>query len=74
MKNKDNFKIYVVFENNAPAVLKNRQKDKYLFNTFEEASEYLNWWLGNWGPVDIDINEKYDYNGYGDIVEIKKLE
>ena len=73
MKNNQNIK-FGVFENNKPATLKGSKKWKnHLFNTFEEAHQYLNWRLGDWGPVELEVNEKYDYDGYGDVVEIKEI-
>jgi len=42
------------------------------FNTFEEAIEYANKWLGEYSGVELKLNTPIDYDGYGDTIEIRE--
>jgi len=70
--------MFAVFENNRPA--------KYVdgpecwrdneFATQEEANKYAHHWLDDWAkgiPATMELGKKYDYNGYGDIIEIREI-
>lgn len=64
-------KTYIVYDNNKPAVLNTKTFSSNTFATLKDAKEYVNLWLGF--DVDISFEEKYDYSGYGDIIEIRSL-
>lgn len=73
---------YAVFDNKKPASsyafpeLKSSGWSTHIFDTFDEANDYLNRWLGLYenGIINLEPNIPFDYNGYGDIVEIKEVE
>lgn len=73
---------YQVFENDKPAdskgfpclvIIPGRHCSK--FRTFEEALVYLRVWVGliyeGAIPALLEVGQKIDYNGYGDVVEIR---
>ena len=49
-----------------------------IFDSIDEAKYYLKNWLGEWEQcVNVDkmkANQQVDYDGYGDIVEIKVID
>jgi len=47
--------------------------ERATFETFEEAEEYANKWLGMHGPLYLLINEPVDYSGMGDMIEIREV-
>jgi hypothetical protein len=45
------------------------------FKSFVEALNYAHKWLGVYSPGKIlKLNTPYDYSGYGDIIEIRKVD
>ena len=45
-----------------------------IFDSLLKARDYLNLWCGCLGPIpNLNPGEKYDYSGYGDIVEIREI-
>lgn len=73
---------YQVFENDKPAdnkrfsYLKGLDWNNSSFDTFEEALKYAKSWLGDFDsiPPNFAPNQKYDYSGYGDTIEICMVE
>lgn len=70
--------MFVVLENNKPAMYPDgpecwRENE---FPTQEEANEYAHHWLEDWAkgiPAILELGTRYDYNGYGDIIEIREI-
>lgn len=43
------------------------------FETFEEAAQYANNWLGVYGPINFMVGVPVKYSGYGDTIEIREV-
>lgn len=43
------------------------------FNSFKSAKRYADRWLHIYGPFPHSKPGKFDYSGYGDILEIKRI-
>jgi hypothetical protein len=71
--------MFQVYDGNKPADCANHKVheswDKSLYCTFEEALGYADKWLGIYSPgIEVlKTNIPYDYSGYGDIVDIRKV-
>lgn len=71
--------MFQVFDNNKPADCHHhgvhKSWDNSKFNTFDEAQEYARKWLGQVAGdlVPEEVNEKIDYSGYGDTIEIREI-
>jgi hypothetical protein len=71
--------MWQVLDNNKPAKGWRLDKDdedigRYEFDSFEEAHDYAVNWLGRWGSgLRFQPNTEYDYSGYGDTIQIKKI-
>lgn len=70
---------YQVLDNNRPAdcfhckVHESWNKSKY--DTFDEALNYARKWLGFYGTcVVLKPNTPWDYDGFGDMIEIREVE
>ena len=70
---------YAVYDNDRPAsvvgipALKGHGWINHKFDTLKEAQKYANHWLGIYAPAEpLKVDEKYDYNSYGEIVVIKE--
>ena len=64
-----------VYENDMPAVIRHVDCWKNNeFDTFDEAVQYARLWTGKMGslPLNMPANCPVDYNGYGDMIEIRK--
>ena len=75
--------MYGVFENNKPCDNKNHKVhpswNNSVFETWDQALRYAYKWLGQFadavkmeGPA-LEVNVPYDYSGYGDMIEIRKI-
>lgn len=76
---------YAVYDNEMPAnskihtILKDPCWETHVFDTYLEAVQYADKWLGQYSPgtqillEKLNYGEKYDYDGYGDTIEIRKL-
>ena len=73
--------MFEVFDNNKPAKYPHFDVDiswhTNRFYTFEDALAYASDWLGY--PLDdlkisLEINVPFDYNGFGDCIEIRSEE
>ena len=42
------------------------------FNCFKDAEYYANEWIHLSEYIFLTLNQPYDYNGYGDLIEIRK--
>lgn len=74
--------MYQVFDNNAPAFWVRRNvrglRDNSSFDDLEAALEYADKWLGANSPgIEVlrveAVGKAYDYNGYGDVIEIRQV-
>ena len=72
---------YGVYENNKPCSrqgypnLKFECWSNHVFPTFEEAVQYARDWLGAYGDyAKLELDIPFNYNGYGDMIEIKEIE
>jgi len=71
--------MYQVFDNNRPADNKSFPKlgnawKKSKFKSFIAAHNYAQKWMGALGsPSSLKLNTPYDYSGYGDMIEIRKV-
>lgn len=81
--------MFQVFDGNRPADSRIWGKhlrdgscwNNSIFSTFDEALAYARKWLGpNHGGsedgkegINLDVNQPYDYSGYGDVIEIRKI-
>lgn len=75
--------MYQVFDHGKPADCHYHQNahslwDKSFFGDLEEALQYAHNWLGAWSPgIETLRNEAvgnvYNYNGYGDMIEIRQV-
>lgn len=71
--------VYQVLENGKPADSKSYPKlanlgwDNSTFESFEAALAYALKWLGCYAPKTLEVGIPYDYSGYGDTIEIKKV-
>jgi hypothetical protein len=43
------------------------------FNSFRTAKDYADNYLGNYGPYPFEGEGKFDYSGYGDVLEIRRI-
>jgi hypothetical protein len=73
--------MFAVLDNNKPASEEGFPKLKghgwvtHKFVTLLGAQEYANHWLGQWAPGRrLELNEVYDYNGYGDLIVIVEVD
>ena len=70
--------MYQVFDNGKPAdclhCKVHESWNKSAYDTFEEALEYANKWLGMYGGVVLKLNTPWDYSGYGDMIEIREVD
>jgi hypothetical protein len=76
---------YQVFDNDLPADCHHHKIleswSNSIFNSYLEAVDYCIQWLGldplcltkEEFSVNIPVNTKYDYSGYGDILEIREI-
>jgi hypothetical protein len=71
--------MYTVYDNGKPANRASYQSlrdpwwDNASFPTFQAAVAYARCWLGEWDTLPIDWNGSvYDYDGYGDTIEIRR--
>jgi hypothetical protein len=71
---------YGVFENGKPCSeegfpeLEGLGWDNHIFDTFKEAYDYTCNWLGPYAlGAKFAPNDPLDYNGYGDVIEIRTL-
>lgn len=70
--------MYGVFENGKPCSIEgfphmHPSWNNHKYPTFAEALEYLKKWLGAYSPPENYDGSAYDYDGYGDVVEIKEI-
>lgn len=73
--------MFQAFEDNKPADWSGLPSLKGIpcwknsvFETFEEAHAYALSWLGAYGEgVGLRLNEPWDYNGYGSMIEIREV-
>lgn len=70
---------YQVFDNGKPADCHHHKMhgswEKSSFDTLEEAEAYANNWLGIYGQYEAhELLTGVDYSGYGDVIQIKKVE
>jgi hypothetical protein len=70
---------FAVFDNGQPASKVGYPQcgswGNHVFPTLLEAHDYAIKWLGDFGiGVTLQINTPYDYDGYGDLIEIRKTE
>lgn len=61
---------YHVLENGKPA--KYSDWDNNIFDTFHDALMYARYWFGDCSHL--EPNKPWDFNGYGDTVEIREVE
>jgi hypothetical protein len=71
--------MYAVYERGIPARFPEMEVDpswdNHQFPTFLEAITYAKQWLGEWDTIPEEWDGKsYDYDGYGDTIEIRKEE
>lgn len=72
--------MFIVLDNSKPAKFPEHKVhsswDNNQFETFEEAKEYADKWLGMYGPYLLDTagGYGYDYSGYGDVIKIIEIE
>lgn len=45
-----------------------------IFDTFEQATEYANKWLGQYAGEILKLNKPVDYSGCGDKIEIRSVD
>lgn len=71
---------YQVFDNGKPADCHHHKVDaswaNSTFSLAAEAVDYACKWL-NWESVMgvlLEVNKPYDYSGYGDFIEIRRIE
>lgn len=71
---------FFVYENDDPATHEyhpvSKDWNRYEFETFEEAEQYVAEWLGDHfypGPGVIQVDELYPYNPYGDAILISSV-
>ena len=69
--------MFQVFEDDKPADVTGfpqlRSWKNSKFATFEEAQDYANDWLGEFGGIVLKLNEPQDYSGYGSFIEIREI-
>ena len=70
--------MYQVFDNEKLADCISHKVDltwkNSSFKTLKEARAYARNWLGLWAPgILLKVNKPFDYSGYGDIIEIRKV-
>ncbi len=67
--------MFQVLDNDKPAELKGSKLwNNSIFQFFEEAQEYAECYCGEFGTcAPKRPNQKVDYSGYGDTIEIKSL-
>lgn len=71
--------MYQVFDNGKPADAEHQGLDgswsNSKFDTLEEAQIYANHYLGFQKDILllVELNVPYDYSGYGDFLEIRKV-
>lgn len=67
---------YQVFDNGKPAELPELCWNVSRFDTFEEAKEYTELWLGEFSPIasNIQLNSPLAYNSFGDTIEIREVQ
>ena len=65
--------MFAVYDNNKPAIIEMRNNwKKYKYDTFDEAVIYAADWLGEWDCIPKDWDgSPLDYNGMGDLIEIR---
>ena len=69
--------MYVVYDNDKPASVEGFPTltapcwRTHKFHTWRTAHEYAKAWLGQWAPFGLEVNVPYDYDGYGDVIEIR---
>lgn len=66
-------KVYAVLDNYVPAIRKNTEWSEYMFKTIEEAYEYADAWLGQFGPFPRGETE-YNYSGADDKIIILEID
>lgn len=73
----DKIMKYHVFYGNRPAKYSNINSSwkNNVFDNFEDAEEYAQNWLGSFDPGKniLKPNIPYDYDGYGDMIEIRTV-
>ena len=66
---------YQVLDNNKPAQYPycnvSPSWNKSIYDSWEEAHEYAQKWLGDFAGCELKPNEPYNYSGAGDTIEIK---
>lgn len=74
--------MFQVFDNGKPADCWNQKSlgdgengwTTSAFDTLDDAQEYATRYLGIYNPGrSLEVGEKYDYSGYGDILEIREV-
>ena len=73
MSSIQNIEGWEVFDNDKPAVIKGgKDWNDNFFRDFVDALKYAKSWLGEYDTLPDDYQgEPYDYNGHGDIIEIR---
>lgn len=67
---------YQVLASGKPAEIHEPFFTNSIYDTFEEAKQYAKNFFGEWFPPDetkIKLNIPFEYNGYGDTIEIRGL-
>ncbi len=68
--------MFKVYENDKPAAYPHvnihSSWNQYEFETFKEAKNYADKYLGLYGPFPFDGPGAYDFSGFGCILEIKE--
>ncbi len=76
-------KKYSVYDNGRPCSglgfpgLEKEGWKNHSHPSYKEALEYARRWLdfqGDAGSLDISLNEMVEYNGYGDVIQIREEE
>jgi len=71
--------MYQVYDNGRLADLTNSGNQDSIWQhpvceTFEQALQYAEQWLGDLAGINLKPNVPVDYSGYGDMIEIRKIE
>lgn len=72
--------MFIVYDNNKEASrvgfpeLAGKGWKTARFNNFSDAHKYAITWLGEVGVgLSLKLGQKFDYDGYGDIIEIREV-
>lgn len=70
--------MFQVFDNGRPADCNNHKVhptwNKSMYDSFEEAQQYCHQWLGEYANcTPLKPNQKINYSGWGDTIEIREV-